>query len=231
MSTSTSRCSQTTEQGEDRRNRGSRDPALTLLAAPLHVTTYPTEPQPHPSDSPHPTPTSGYSSPAVTQIITSPFALSTILNPSPPISPPGSVAPKKYRELHFLPVVQQGITRPPTKEYRFITPLRGMDTAAATRYRMYTEDYRSPPIKIRVEGHTALGNILFFTVTSTPRTIITEKNVLRPDGEISGRWIIEEHLCKTKDYTLVRIKERYEKIITILAIPRCHIKIADPPSH
>lgn len=153
--------------------------------------------------------------PSPVRTATHPLSLSTILNPV-------SVPREPWSQAHE----QQAGLPPP--EYRFITPYRTAAKDPRSKYRMYADDYSSPPIKARIESRLMSWDTLFFTVVCDPRTIIIPGKVLAASGELDGRWVIEEALCKTLTYLLVRIKENRRRLIAVLAIPRAYINIPDP---
>ncbi|KAJ6488196.1 hypothetical protein C8R47DRAFT_1071938 [Mycena vitilis] len=92
----------------------------------------------------------------------------------------------------------------------------------------YTEDYSQPPVKVRIDTRLEGRKMLVYAVTSTPRIIITQQDTLHTTGELKGRWRIEGKLCALKRCDLVCIREMYEHIITVIAVPRGSSKLPDP---
>ncbi|KAJ7640741.1 hypothetical protein DFH06DRAFT_1334459 [Mycena polygramma] len=154
-----------------------------------------------------------------------PLSLRTILNPVPE---PEKVAvgPSPYRNMDFLPITLSDDTAQiPSQAYRFITPCRYV---ATSKLRTYVEDYGSPPIKVRLESRVMKWQAHFFTMVCAPRIPVTKETVLAPSGGLNGRWTIDQTLCKTPDFLLVRIKDRFDYLVTILAIPHRYVNIPDP---
>ncbi|KAJ7658767.1 hypothetical protein DFH06DRAFT_1195837 [Mycena polygramma] len=136
-----------------------------------------------------------------------------------PASAPRPIRQAAYKNVEFLPMVPNQVTTPLTAGFRYISPHRTMDSTQVTRYRMYTDDYHTPPIRVRIEAHLIQQEARFFTMADSAGLIISRGDVLRTYGDLSGRWVIDAKLFRTPDHTLLRVKERHDQLVAIFAIP------------
>ncbi|KAJ7658633.1 hypothetical protein DFH06DRAFT_1297446 [Mycena polygramma] len=87
------------------------------------------------------------------------------------------------------------------------------------------------PIKARIEVRAMEWEQIFFTIIKRPTLIITRYDSLRLSGELKGEWAIKEKLCDTEHYSLVRIRERFQPMVTLVAIPRDFCSLPTPEDH
>ncbi|KAJ6457200.1 hypothetical protein C8R47DRAFT_1082127 [Mycena vitilis] len=126
---------------------------------------------------------------------------------------------------HFQHVTHEDI--PSLRPFRYASPYKAK-VHMPSPDQTYTEDYSQPPVKVRIDTRLEGRKMLVYAVTSTPRIIITQQDTLHTTGELKGRWRIEGKLCALKRYDLVCIREMYDHIITVIAVPQGSSELPDP---
>ncbi|KAJ7659819.1 hypothetical protein DFH06DRAFT_1326844 [Mycena polygramma] len=119
----------------------------------------------------------------------------------------------------------------PVGIYRFINPACPITPSKVPFRALEAHHIRGHVERICLPKGPEPGETYRYQLTTSLPQVLKGREVLALTGALPGHWTVAEKMCSTHRYAMVRVKEEYQRLDTIIAIPNFYVDMLSAPAY